>query len=167
MNADLGESEMSSIEFCARCGARVRGGTQGCWDLFNGLLALEYSDSEYAAVHLLSVDAHALQHSEDHGIKNKCYHLVDLSWLLEQNGDPRVGSTPAWLQKAFDGMPQLPTLTPPPAGKRGAVTVADVICAATPQEHRERVYRWARSVWDAWSEHHAWARGYLVRIQNS
>ena len=30
--------------------------------------------------------------------------------------------------------------------------------AANADEHAERVYRWARSVWVAWSAHHEWAR---------
>ena len=42
-----------------------------------------------------------------------------------------------------------------PPTSLGAITVADVVKAATPEEHREMVLNWARSVWDAWSEHHA------------
>jgi hypothetical protein len=38
--------------------------------LFNELCARDYGDPAYAAAHLLAVDAHALQHPEDHGIKN-------------------------------------------------------------------------------------------------
>ena len=45
---------------CARCGGVVPGGTAGCRKFFEELLALEYSDPAYGAVHLLTVDAYAL-----------------------------------------------------------------------------------------------------------
>jgi hypothetical protein len=135
------------------------GGVEGCFALFNEVLAREYSDPAYGAVNLLSVDAHALQHPEDHGIKNNAFHLIRLCWLLEHGGDPRLGQGPAWLQKQFDGNPRLPALTPPV--DRGKVTIADVYGAQTPQDHAECVYRWARSVWEAWRAHHEWARQWL------
>ena len=138
----------------------VPGGVEGCFVLFNEVLALEYSDPAHGAVNLLSVDAHALQHPEDHGVKNNAFHLIRLCWLLEHGGDPRLGQGPLWLQKQFDGNPKLPVLTPPV--DRGKVTIADVYGAQTPKEHAERVYRWAHSVWEAWSAHHAWAR---LRLQ--
>ena len=123
------------------------------------VVALEYSDPAYGAVNLLSVDAHALQHPEDHGIKNNAFHLIRLCWLLEHGGDPRLGQGPRWLQAQFDGNPKLPVLEPPV--NRGKVTVADVCGAANPDDHAERVYRWARSVWEAWSAHHEWPRQWL------
>ena len=86
--------------------------------------------------------------------------------LLEHGGDPRMGQGPRWLQVHFDGDPHLPALKPPE--DRGAVTVADVHGATSPQEHAARVYRWARAVWEAWREHHDWARQWLrERWQNS
>jgi hypothetical protein len=148
---------------CARCGAVVPGGTEGCFALFYQVVALEYSDPAYGAVNLLSVDAHALQHPEDHGIKNNAFHLIRLCWLLERNGDPRIGQGPRWLQVQFDGNPQLPILEPPP--NRGAVTIVDVYGAASPDDHAERVHRWARSVWEAWSAYHEWARQRLGEYQ--
>ena len=142
---------------CTGCGARVPGGTQGCWKLLHQVLALEYSDPAFGAVNLLAVDAHALQHPEDHGVKNNAFHLIRLCWLLEHGGDPAIGQGPRWLQAQFDGTPELPILEPPV--DRGQVTIADVHGAASADEHAARVYRWARSVWQAWSAHHEWAQG--------
>ena len=141
---------------CTRCGANVPGGTEGCWKLFHEVLALEYSDPAYGAVNLLAADAHALQHPEDHGVKNNSFHLIRLCWLLEHGGDPRIGQGPKWLQTHFDGDREPPVLEPPV--DRGRITIADVHGAASPDEHAERVRRWARSVWAAWSAHHEWAR---------
>lgn len=136
------------------------GGTAGCWELFQEVLALEYSDPAYGAVNLLTVDAHALQHPEDHGIKNKAFHLIRLCWLVEHGGDPRIGQGPRWLQTHFDGHREPPDLEAPV--DRGRVTVADVFGAGSPEEHAARVQRWASSVWQAWSAYHDWAREWLT-----
>jgi len=144
---------------CARCGAMLPGGSAGCFALFAEVSALEYSDPAYAAVNFLSTDAHALQHPEDHGVKSNAFHLIRLCWLLEHDGNPRIGQGPLWLQKQLDGNPKLPMLEPPV--DRGKVTVVDVQGATTPEEHAERAWRWASSVWEAWRAHHEWARQWL------
>jgi hypothetical protein len=72
----------------------VPGGAAGCFAPFGQIMTLEYSDPAYGAVNLLAVDAHALQHPEDHGAKNNPFHLVRLCWLLEHGGDPRLGQGP-------------------------------------------------------------------------
>jgi hypothetical protein len=147
---------------CTRCGAVVPGGTAGCWRLFREVLALEYSDPAYGAVNLMTVDAHALQHSEDHGPRSNAFHLIRLCWLLEHEGDPRLGQGPRWLQVQFDGNRAHPVLEPPV--DRGRITIADVHGAASADEHAERVHRWASSVWEAWSAYHEWAREWLRGI---
>lgn len=119
----------------------------------------EYSDAVFGAVNLSSVDAHALQHVEDHGVKNSAFHLLRLCWLLEHEGDPRLGVGPRRLQRQFDGDVAYSVLQPPV--QRGAVTVADVIGADTAQKHADRVRRWAEAVWEAWREHHDWARRWM------
>ena len=57
---------------CPGCGARVRdfdgathayiGAVAGCWELFGEVLAREYEQPAYFAVHHLTVDAYAVQH---------------------------------------------------------------------------------------------------------
>ncbi|MFQ5811714.1 MAG: DUF5946 family protein [Anaerolineae bacterium] len=111
----------------------------------------------HGAVHLLSVDAYALQHSEGHGPRSNPWHVLRLCCLLEHGADPRIGQGgPRWLQARLEDGEKFPVLEPPV--DRGKVTVADVHGAASPEEHAERVHRWARSVWEAWSAHHDWAR---------
>ncbi len=152
-------SDSDALAACTRCGACVRGGTEGCWKLYHEIVALEFSDPAYGRVHLLSVDAHALQHPEDHGVKNNPFHLASLCWMLEHNGDARTGATPRGLQKSFD-TPRAPVVLDPPIN-RGEITVADVYGAPNADEHFERVRRWSESVWNAWSAHHAWAREWI------
>ena len=119
---------------CSRCGALAPDGLSGCHALFAEILALEYTDPAYGAVNHLTVDAHALQHPEDHGVKNNAFHLARLCWILEYGGDPRIGPTPRWLQAPFDGTPVLPALAPPDS--RGEVTVVDVAAGADARRPR-------------------------------
>jgi hypothetical protein len=84
---------------------------------------------------------------------------------LEHGGDPRIGQGPRWLQVQFDGRPKILVLKPP--ADRGKVTIADVHGAASPEEHAERVRRWAKSVWEAWIVHHEWARQWLKNLSES
>ena len=144
---------------CSRCGAPLPDGAEGCRTAFYAILAREFSDPAYGAVNLLTVDAHALQHPEDHGVKNNAFHLLRLCWLLEYGGDPRLGKGPHWLQRHFEGDVDVPALDPPI--QRGAVTVVDVLDTDTPQEHSSQVRRWAESVWEAWRDHHDWARQWI------
>lgn len=135
------------------------GGVEGCRRLFEEVLALEYSDLAYGAVHLLTVDTRALQHSEDHGPRSNTFHLLRLCVLLERGGAPRIGWNPQWLKAQIGNTHGLPFLEAPE--NRGEMTIADVHGAVTPEEHAERVWRWARSVWEAWSDYHEWVRQWL------
>ena len=144
---------------CSRCGAIVPGGAEGCRMLFEQALALEYGDPAHGAVRLLAVDVYALQHSEDHGPRSNAFHLLRLCVLLEHGGDPHLGWNPRWFQAQIDGKRESPFLEPP--ANRGDVTIADVHGATTSEEHAERAWRWARSVWEAWSEYHDWAQQWL------
>jgi len=144
------------------CGARIDGGAAACQKLFDDLLALEYGDLTYGAVHLFSVDAYALQHSEIHSPRSNAYHLLRLGWLLEKNGDPRIGRSGSRVKKIVEGYRDFPFLPPPP--KRGTLTVADVNSKTPPEEYAKQVRRWAKSVWDAWEVHHAWVRPRLDEI---
>ncbi|HLX64523.1 MAG TPA: DUF5946 family protein [Planctomycetota bacterium] len=143
---------------CAMCGAPVPAGFERCRAVFEEVCAREYSDPAFQGVHLLTVDAYALQHSDECGPRSNAFHLMRLCLLLEHDGDPRLGARPPRAQaKAFEhDLRGFPFLTPP--SRPGTLTVADVIGAQDSAEHSERVWRWARSVWDAWEPHHAWAR---------
>jgi hypothetical protein len=157
-------SHLTTKDICPYCKAIVAGGVEGCVSLFNEILTLEYTNPEYGAVHLLTCDAHPLQHSEIHGKKNNPFHLLRLCWLLEHNGDPKIGQGPRWLQNHFNGMPELPILIPPT--DRGKMTVVDVHKAKDAKEHAQLVKQWGISVWQAWNTHHQWARQTLIKILN-
>lgn len=144
---------------CTRCGAKVPGGTKGCRELFQEILVREYGDPAYGAVHLLTVDAYALQHSEDHGPRSNAVHLLRLCMLLEHGLEASTGTNPHWFQVQIESDREMPFLEPPQ--NRGQTTVADMHGAANADEYVERAYHWARSVWEAYRAHHGWARRWL------
>jgi len=148
---------------CQFCGAQVSGGVDECMEKFAELCGVEFSNPEYRKVHFLSVDAHALQHSEVHGKLNNRFHLLRLFLIFEQGTD--------W---DFKKSPQLSTLlkqhqiedelVPPPLLKRGVLTVVDVLKATNAEEHKAFVEKWSRSVYDSWKDYHAWAKETAQKI---
>lgn len=145
---------------CPECGAPVEG-RQACQELFERLIARDFSDATYFGVHRLAVDAYSLQHPERYmkSAKSAAAHLTGLVWALEYGGRPTVGSA---LTRWLDGHVDVTRPEPPPPAERGEVTIADVWKAADAEAHRELVTRWAASTWEAWSPHHATARSWVA-----
>jgi hypothetical protein len=154
------QSTASAAPNCTFCGSSVLDGYDSCRAMFGAVLEREYRDPAYGEAHLFTVDAFALQHSEQHGPRSNAFHLMRLCWLLEHKGHPGIQRVRRE-SRAFDDAREktydtFPLLEPPP--NRGELTVLSVLAAQTPREHAERSRAWGRSVWDAWSAHHAWAR---------
>lgn len=143
---------------CPLCGAGVPPEFANCRALFGAVCAREYQDRAFGAVHLMTVDAYALQHSEECGLRSNAFHLVRLGQMLESGAGAELGHRPRRaVGKALEQRyRQFPFLEPPET--RGEITVADVYALTDPKEYSESVNRWARAVWDACQAHHDWAR---------
>jgi Family of unknown function (DUF5946) len=125
----------------------------GCWAMYGEVLAREYSNPAYMAVHRLTVDSYAVQHPgspSPQTIQSVGIHLLRLFLILER------GYSDAAAAKA---MPVLSRhkrsfhwLTPPQS--LGSKTALDVWRCETAAQHAEAVREWARSAWLAWSPHH-------------
>jgi hypothetical protein len=152
---------------CVGCGAlvpdvdgpthRYIGASPGCWALYGEILAREYDDAAYRAVHRLTVDAYAVQHPgvpSPQSIQSVAVHLISLYLVLERGRDPAYAARV--MGRAANRQGILRWLDPP--ASLGALTVLDVHAAPDPIAHRRQVQRWARSVWDAWGPHHATVR---------
>lgn len=146
---------------CRLCGALLPIGFGSCHAIFETVCVKEYSDIAYGAVHLLTVDAYALQHSEEHGPRSNAFHLLRLCRLVECGENPGIGQRPRRsIGKALEKEYRwLPVLAPP--SNLGSLTVADVVGAENPEVHAAMVQGWARSVWDAYVSHHEWARAHV------
>lgn len=152
---------------CPMCGALVPEHLESCHAIFEEVLTREYSDPAFGAVHLLTVDAYVLQHSEEHGPRSNAFHLQRLCRLLEHGGNPGIGQRPPRkVGKAFEQQyHELPDLEAPQ--QRGRLTIAHVHGAQDAQQHAELVREWANSVWEAYHPYHEWARATVSRRENA
>ncbi len=149
---------------CIGCGALVPdtaglthsyiGALPGCWAIFGEVLAKEYGEYNYPAIHRMTVDTYAAQHPgvpSRHSIQSVAIHLISLHLMLER-GFAAEQATKA-IRLALQQRTRFVWLAPPPP--LGALTVLDVRQAKTLPQHEAIVTRWAKSVWQAWQPHHA------------
>ena len=155
------ESNNPSAAVCADCGAAVAEGRAGCLQIFEEILAREFSDYRYGKIHRLTVDAYSLQHPERYMRSGKSFaaHLTGMCAALEYEDALAVNRA---VQKWASTNPQIEKPAWLPA-RRGNITITYIHSAADAEEHIERVREWARAVWRAWSEHHALARQLIGR----
>lgn len=159
---------MDNRDACPGCGAsfaasdgpthRYLGASAGCWAVFGEILAREYSDARYFAVHHLTVDAYCAQHPGDssrRAVQSAGVHLIALYMAIE------LGRDAAELAKARGQAVKTGAfvhLAPP---SQYAMTVIDVRAADSPEMHGRLVRAWAEEVWQRWQPHHttirAWA----------
>jgi hypothetical protein len=132
-----------------------------CWAIYGKILAREYENPNYWALHQVTVDAYAVQHPgvpERRSIQSVALHLITLCLVIEDGASPQAGPR---LHKRLAGRPSFHWLEPP--RPNGSLTVADVAQAATAAEHLRLVNAWARGIWDAWQPHHATVRNWISR----
>lgn len=149
-------SENSASDVCEDCGAVAAGGRAGCLELFEEVIAREFSDYRYGRTHRLTVDAYSLQHPDKYMRSGKSFaaHLTGMCAALEREDAPALNqSVQSWLSTnpPIDKPAHLPE-------RRGDLTVTYVHAAPDGDEHVKRVREWARAVWAAWAEHHELAR---------
>ena len=137
------------------CGAAIEEGDDGCQKLFEDVLALEYSNPVCGRTHLITVDCYALQHSEVRRAQSSAFHLLRLGWILMRDGNPQIGKTDLDFKRYVGDLRHFPHLEAPE--NRGSVTIVDLVLAKNAEEHGKTALVWAKSVWNAWEIHHAWA----------
>jgi hypothetical protein len=138
------------------------GASPGCWAIFGEVLAKEYGEYHYPAVHRLTVDTYAAQHPGTparRSIQSVAIHLISLHLLLERDfTSPQATEA---IREALQRQARFVWLEPPPT--MGSITVLDVRGASDVAEHQRLVWQWARSVWAAWSPHHGTIRKWATR----
>jgi hypothetical protein len=161
----------NQVETCRGCGAvvptidlagqRYIGASSGCWAVYGKVLAREYGERRYPAIHRLTVDAYSVQHPgtpSRQSIQSVAGHLIGLFVVLEL-GWPPAQATQA-IRTAVGRSERFIWLEPPQT--RGELTIVDVANAANLAEHEQVVQQWAQSVWESWQFHHSnirhWAR---------
>jgi len=159
------------LRACVGCGAfvpdtdgpthRYIGASPGCWQIYGEVLEKEAGDFRFMRHHQLTVDAYCAQHPgtpSPQAVRSVAVHLAGLCLQLER-GVPAEGLYVARQGIASlgkEGKLDLAWLEPP--ASMGEITVLDVRDAKDPEEYGRRARRWAGSVWEAWSDHHATVR---------
>jgi hypothetical protein len=130
------------------------GASPGCWAVYEEILAKEYGEYRYPDVHRLTVDTYAVQHpgvTSRQSSQSVWVHLAGLHMVLEMGLDSRKATQN--IAAILARNPGFEWLEPP--ARNGLMTVLEVREAPNLASHTEQVRKWARSVWDAWSPHHA------------
>jgi hypothetical protein len=143
---------------CPECGAEGASDAVACNELFQEVVAREFSRPELFQVHRLTVDTYSLQHPSQYmkSAKSAAAHLIGMCWAMEGTDDPTVAVA---ISRFLDGTPELRRPEPdPPPGERGNITIRHILDAPDSVEHIRRVKAWARTAWEAWEEHHGQAR---------
>ncbi len=133
----------------------------GCWAAFGEVLAREYSDAAYFEVHRLTVDAYAVQHPGEPSkqtIGSIGVHLMRLC-LFHEKGLTGKNANAAMLG-ASKHKSSFVWLEPPVT--LGSITVADLLDTKNIENHKSMSRKWAKSAWDAWSDHHSTIRIWLA-----
>jgi len=156
---------------CFSCGALVPNmdgpthrymlSSAGCWAVYGSLLARDYGEYGYPAVHRSSVDAYAVQHPGKpmpQAIQSVAVHLIGLYYTFER-GLPSAQVTRA-IGRATQFSGQFVWLEPPVS--MGKITVVDAANADGLEAYQRIAGEWALSAWQAWGAHHdqirAWAK---------
>lgn len=162
MTASANENTPDSI--CEDCGAAATQGKAGCRQMFEEILAKEFSDYRYGKIHRLTVDAYALQHPDEYMRSGKSFaaHLTGMCAALEHEDTLDLNRT---VQKWLSSNPKIEKPAQLPE-HRGDLTIAYVHTAADADEHVNCVRDWARDIWGAWAEHHDLARALITRAIN-
>lgn len=165
-----------ALEICPDCevalpycdGSRhpYLGGSASCWAAYGELLAREYSDPVYMAVHRQTVDAYCAQHPglpERRTIQSINVHLAGLCLVIERgcSGDFARLQIAKLTESHEDRFCWLP-----PPGNLGGVRVVDVLAANSPAAHARQVRRWAEAVWASWGPHHQHVRALVDAALN-
>lgn len=131
----------------------------GCWAKYGELLAREYEDFRYMAVHGLTVDTYALQHpgkESPQTISSANIHLASLYVYFEL--DKPVKELARFKQKMTLEKGNLHWLEPPQ--DMTVFTVVDVLHATTAEEHISQVKDGAEYIYGEWRIHHEKIRSF-------
>lgn len=131
------------------------GAVHNCWNIYGEILAKEFSDPEYFAIHRITVDSYAAQHIGDQNDRrarqSANLHLIALYLYFEKKLPiPEILN---FLKKSTEYKKDWPAVQHLTQAKW--LTVQDVIKANNAQEHIEVVTQWGESVWKSYHTQHA------------
>lgn len=154
------------LEQCHSCGAETPpsptgvthaylDASPGCWARYGEVLAREYADAHYFAVHAITVDAYAIQHPGTESaqtINSVNLHLASLYAHYRNHVEiSQLSQLKQYLSQHKERFQWLP-----PAADLGKMTINDIWQAETAEQHRELVLQWGKIVLDCWRDYHGY-----------
>lgn len=136
-----------------------------CWAKYGELLAREYENPEYMAVHRLTVDTYAVQHPgtpSPQSIQSVAVHLISMYVVLERSMDQKRAT--ALIQVGAD-KGSFVWLTPPALPYR--INVLHPLNAENAFEHAAAVPEWAQCTWRSWAAHHTQVRAWAAAFSDA
>lgn len=151
---------------CQFCGSEVAGGVYECFEVFQQYVGETANPNDIrSGVQLIIVDAHALQHSEVHGVRNNNYHLLRLLGIYRYGTSARIGANNAFLSPILDPKADVPHLDSPQIGNRGRATITDVVSVQNINDSVDVIRSWGKDVLDAWEKYESWANEEWARLR--
>ena len=163
---------------CPQCGVdlpdydgpthRYFGGSPACWAAYGLILEREYSNPEFFKNHRMTVDAYALQHPGDkssQAVQSVNIHLISTTLIFGHNAsNDKALNAMRKISAASKKDPNLFNYLEPPLSL-GAITVKDVLPKTQADDHLKQIENWAKTTWQAWSNHHKTADDYLSQFE--
>ena len=134
-----------------------------CWEMYGEVLAREYSDQAYWQSHRLLTDAYCGHHSiadERRARQSINIHLASLMLHFE---DGESAERIIVFLKAAAGPREFPHLAQPEVAKN--ITIEAIYAASDAKEHAIEVEKFARAVFDGWSDHHPTIRALIESVR--
>jgi len=143
---------------CQFCGASTIKGVHECVEIFNlGFKQLDYAKEHNHLYRFLSVDAHALQHSEIHGRWSNHFHLTRLHLIFHYKIEWTYSLSPKLSDHLNVYKKHQPKefLESPALLHRGNITTMDILTRSkTETDCQEMILLWAKEVYTSWSTYH-------------
>jgi len=144
---------------CPSCGAPSTPEGGNCQDMWDQLLAADFSDFRRGRYHRWAVDTYSMQHPEQYckSVRSFAAHLTGLCCAMEHGRDRAVNAgVQRWLsQPVAIEKPTIPT-------RRGALTIAHVHAAEDHDDYVRRLGQWAADVWSAYADYQEMARTWIA-----
>lgn len=155
--ADLAQHRARS---CPECGASLKSDGSTCKQLFEAVIAKEFSDYTYARTHRLTVDVYALQHPDQYmkSAKSFAAHLTGIYAALEHDDKVLIDQQ---IQQWLNSPVEFLRPEPPPPAQRGKLNIAYVHDASSGEQHQNRVREWAESTWRVWQGYEYLAKSWI------
>lgn len=142
---------------CQLCSSNTNHGVSECLEMAARVTnQIEHPLGILHGTIFLSVDAHALQHSEVHGRWNNHFHLSRLNLILRGKISWNYKMSPI-LSSVLDSYKmdkESEFIHPPEIGQRGRWTVTDIAQTTTDADYIKSVWKWASDVFDSYSKGH-------------